>query len=45
MGMETDAGGRWPHAGACAAVGAMGSVHVAKDVSVSFPLVKRAINA
>ena len=36
MGQEAEDGGRWPFAGACGAVGAMGSNHVPKNVDVSF---------
>lgn len=36
MGQESEDGGRWPFAGATGAVKAMGSVHVPKEVSVSF---------
>lgn len=36
MGQESEDGGRWPFAGACGAVSAMGSQHVPKNVDVSF---------
>ena len=36
MGQESEDGGKWPFAGACEAVGAMGSKHVPKNVDVSF---------
>ena len=36
MGQESEDGGRWPFAGATGAVKAMGSIHVPKEVSVSF---------
>jgi len=32
MGQESEDGGKWPFAGACGAVGAMGSKHVPKNV-------------
>ena len=44
MGQESEDGGRWPFAGATGAVKAMGSVHVPKEVSVSFLAYNRMVD-
>lgn len=36
VGSDQEENGRWPYAGTAGAVGALGSNHVKKDVTVSF---------